>query len=276
MTHRATGRGKVIVYRNTGEFVQAGLYNFDIDWPELKQAHRDWLTANIFAILRAPGSITLKGQASRTGDADHNVHLSVQRLGEVVTYLRRNVTAPFNVRRIEPVGEFAAAAAGQVDEQEDEYYRSVLLSAWRRPDPPPPPTPTPTPTPTPFLLPCGYYDFWIRYNTGLKTAWVLSVGRAGFLDTGGAMIRVRPTFEHFNVAMASQGFSSGQRQRLWDSYEGEPGPNGGYTAIANLREEIARITQQKRSEGCSQDTYRPGPLQPNPGRGTRDSQGHRS
>jgi hypothetical protein len=269
MTHHATGAGKVIVY-STGQLVRAGLYNFDIDWPEVKKEHKDWLKANVFDILAASGSITLKGQASRTGRSAHNMHLSVSRLVEVVTFLRSRITAPFNIRRVDAVGEFAAAGAGQFDDLEDEYYRSVIIAAWRRPEPPPPPPPPP------FQLPCSYYDFWKRYNTGLKNAWVLSMASGSFEDRGGPVARVMPSFENFNMAMGAQGFTPAERERLWDSYNGEPGPNGGYDIINNLPREIERMEAQRRRDGCSGSNYDPGPLRQNPRRGHRDTEGFRS
>ena len=176
MTHRATGEGKILPYRNTGETVQAALYNFDIDWAEVKLDHQNWLRQNIFPILRAVGSITLVGQASRSDDEVHNLHLSRNRVNAVLEFLRRNVREPFNIRQIDAVGEGPAAAAGQPDGPlgENEWYRSVLLSAWRRPDPPPRP---PRPSRPPGARRFGWRE--VQAGAGEPPRWTI----AGSTDT---------------------------------------------------------------------------------------------
>jgi outer membrane protein OmpA-like peptidoglycan-associated protein len=107
-----TGDGKVLVYSLTNEPIQGGLYNFDIDWHETKPAHTAWLDLHVIPLLRAKGSVALKGQASRTDTDERNLDLSNRRLADVLGYLRRRVTFAFEVRRIGAVGERAAAAAG--------------------------------------------------------------------------------------------------------------------------------------------------------------------
>jgi hypothetical protein len=160
-SEQSAENGKVWPYRLTGEPIQVGLYDFDVNGHALKVLHMEWLAAHIVPVLRGMGSMAVLGQASRTGDEHSNLVLSGRRIDSVVAYLRNMVGAPINLRRMETVGEMAAAAAGHADAQESEFYRSVIVSAWYRPTPPPDPPPPP---PRPFRLPCGYYDFWIRFT----------------------------------------------------------------------------------------------------------------
>ena len=62
------------------------------------------------------------------------------------------------------------------------------------------------------------------------------LARIGVQDRGGPRMRARPSFPHFIHALRAQGFSSAERQRLRDCYEGEPGPNDGHYASEILLE----------------------------------------
>ena len=143
MTRRRTGAGQVTAIP-AGDRVSAVLSNFDIDWHELKPEHQQWLDQYAVPKIREGGSISVEGRASRTGSHEHNQALSERRLREVLAYVRQRAGREFRSAQSVALGEQAAASSGWPDDTEDAWYRSVVVTAWSKPDPPPPQKTTPT------------------------------------------------------------------------------------------------------------------------------------
>lgn len=147
-----SGRGGNVAdfSRECGD-VEAKLFGFGVNSAELRGRHIAWLDDYVVPILADGGSLSLVGEASRTGTNRHNQGLSVDRAHSVLEYVRRHVHGPvrgldatmlpFEVPTFRGVGERAAARVGQRDGTEDAYYRAVRVRAWARPNPPAPPAP---------------------------------------------------------------------------------------------------------------------------------------
>jgi len=136
-----SGPGHIVSEHNT-EGIWGRLSNFDTGSAVLKLEHTTFLEANVVPILRAGGSLRLIGLASRLGNSDHNKMLSRYRLDGAIAFLRAAAPGGFLVARDEPDGEQAARWAGVADDHDNnEAWRSIIFSAWRRHDPPPPPPP---------------------------------------------------------------------------------------------------------------------------------------
>jgi outer membrane protein OmpA-like peptidoglycan-associated protein len=120
--------------------VAGRLYDFDVGKARLKPAHARWLIGEVVPLLNSHGSVSVSGLASRTATDSFNLSLSRLRAAAVLRFLRENTRRSFNVRSEDWRGEAAAAAAGQPDDTEDDWYRAVIVSAWSRPTPPPVPT----------------------------------------------------------------------------------------------------------------------------------------
>jgi hypothetical protein len=200
------------------------------------------------------------------------------------------------------VGEQAAEHYGEPDDRENDWWRSVIVLAiplgashWRPGggggggsggggsgrgssdgggggDPgrrgqggqgggggqvPPPPLPTPP------LLPCEYYDFEIRFNSGLRTAWALSINdimRGPLQSSSGdgveLLVYVKPDRSQFLLAMSLQQFTHGQAQRLYDWYQGEPLPMGPHAFLHDVGRRIDRLRGERR-QGCTGTHYDP-------------------
>lgn len=113
------------------------LWDFELNKWALRHRHKQWLDQEILPLLNNGGSVSVEGQASRTGLSGHNRRLSWARAQAVLRYLRENTHRAFGVRYQESRGEERAAEAGQADNTEDDWYRAVRVSAWSRPIPPP-------------------------------------------------------------------------------------------------------------------------------------------
>ncbi|NNF38175.1 MAG: OmpA family protein, partial [Gemmatimonadetes bacterium] len=87
MSHGTRG-GRVADYTEAWEQEEAKLYDFGINSAQLGEAHRRWLSNRVVPILVRGGSITVVGEASRTGSFRHNDALSLRRAKAVLAYLR--------------------------------------------------------------------------------------------------------------------------------------------------------------------------------------------
>jgi hypothetical protein len=123
--------------------VEGKLFAFGIAAAELRAGHIGWLDEYVVPILSSGGSVTLAGEASRTGSAGRNLGLSIRRAQSVLDHLRRRARGPvssrqevFEVSAIGGEGETAAAAAGLEDGSEAAFYRAVRVKAWGKPVPP--------------------------------------------------------------------------------------------------------------------------------------------
>jgi hypothetical protein len=76
------------------------------------------------------------------------------------------------------------------------------------------------------------------------------------------------------MAATGAAFSQDERQRLWDSYEGESGLNGGQEFLRSVDRRIAGLEEERAQLGCSSTPYESPRLRPSLGR-HRDSQGDR-
>lgn len=127
--------------------VQAKLWGFAVNSADLKDVHKRWLSDYVLPILKDGGSVSLVGEASRTGSSQHNLALSKRRASNIAAYLYFVSGTHFAVniahggRTDLGFGEAAAAWAGHADGTEDAYFRAVRVRAWKKPAPPPPPPP---------------------------------------------------------------------------------------------------------------------------------------
>jgi hypothetical protein len=98
------------------------LYNFDVDWAELKEEHKKHLRLRAVPLLQAdPTRIAwVTGKASRTGNEEHNLALSNQRAESVVVFLHKEEGVALNRMLRFGVGSSAAKVDG-----EDAHARSV-------------------------------------------------------------------------------------------------------------------------------------------------------
>src|SRR5262249_26565340 len=150
---------KITIYYKTATAICGRIDNFPTCGVQLEHGARTLLRTrtNIVPILRAGGSLSLTGLASRQGDPQRNLDLSRQRVDAVLAFLRAEAGSGFRVQSNVAQGEQAAALAGVRDGNNDEQWRSVTFSAWNRPAPPPPPPP-PAPPPPVCGQPTGTYQ----------------------------------------------------------------------------------------------------------------------
>lgn len=128
---RATGPGKVesrpIPPSEPTTEVFVSLFNYDIDGDTLKPEHEAFLKNTVVPFLFTPSvKVRLRGEASRSGKADHNQDLSQRRVDKVLAFLNRNGMTGTQFER-SAAGETDAAAALQADGTEDEKFRAVVV-----------------------------------------------------------------------------------------------------------------------------------------------------
>ncbi len=135
------GPGKISLYAKTPSRIQALLYNFDVNSPDLKPEHIDWMKDNVTQyIARREMASSVIGLASRTGDNAYNVRLSKARAHAVSQQLFL-LHPKMPTETMIYVGEEAAALIGVKDGVEDEKWRSVLFTVFEDKLPAPPPSP---------------------------------------------------------------------------------------------------------------------------------------
>lgn len=138
--------GGVADYTDTCGIVEGKLYGFAVNSVELKEQHIRWLDEFVVPILEDGGSVSLVGEASRTGSASYNKLLSQRRAQKVLEHLQlqqRTAFSRYDLGSVSAVGELAAKKAGLRDGTEDAFYRAVLVRAWGKPNVPAPPQPKP-------------------------------------------------------------------------------------------------------------------------------------
>ena len=141
------GPGHIFVFEQNPSMIRARLSNFDLSQARLKPEHEHWLTQHALGFLHRGGSLRVIGLASRNGDPGFNLRLSRRRADAVVHFLRAREHKSFKVALNEALGEEAARIARLPNGNDDERWRSVILSVWDRPEPPPPPPPAPVAPP---------------------------------------------------------------------------------------------------------------------------------
>jgi hypothetical protein len=103
-----TGPGKTTVLGKSPREIsrESNLYNFDIDSPGLKAEHKQWLDSDVVPLLKASpkATVSLRGNASRSGEKDHNRALSRGRAEEVKKYLVSKGVDPKQVVKTEGAG----------------------------------------------------------------------------------------------------------------------------------------------------------------------------
>jgi outer membrane protein OmpA-like peptidoglycan-associated protein len=125
---------------STVERAQIRLTGFAISSSVLTTEHKAALDQKIVPILKAGGSVSIAGLASRSGGADFNSRLSADRANSTYDYLKAATKGVVRARVGEAVygqGESVAAASGMADGTEDAFYRAVEVSAWTKITPPP-------------------------------------------------------------------------------------------------------------------------------------------
>jgi len=115
------------------------LFNFDVDSDALKHEHRVGLLDGVVPQLRAGGSISVVGLASRSGARGHNRALSGSRAERTMAFLRHEAPNGFVAKQVIGFGELKAVEEGQPDGTEDPRFRSVIVLMGRGADPPPTP-----------------------------------------------------------------------------------------------------------------------------------------
>jgi hypothetical protein len=168
--------GKIQEYGSRApDTIAAKLFNFEIGKFAIKPEHSNWLISVVAPKLRAGGSLTIIGLASRTGSDNFNMQLSQNRLRAVIDLLRKQVTNDFKIALEVAKGERAAMYAGEMDGVENESWRGVIISVWNKPEPPPPPPPPP-PQPRPQSDPeeRKFFKRWLGF--GVKSGGQLGIG----------------------------------------------------------------------------------------------------
>ena len=130
---------------SAGPLVHGVLHHFAIGGAALSQAQRNWLNHKVAPLLRRGGSVSLVGQASRSGGEGFNKRLSEKRADAVRLHLEKQANQCFQYAYFGGVGESAAAQAGQADGTEDGQYRAVVVLAHAKTEPPKPKLPPPKP-----------------------------------------------------------------------------------------------------------------------------------
>jgi hypothetical protein len=133
---KRTGPGKIFAFptnwRWDGDILWADadvlLYNFDVDGSELKEQHKDFLHKQLvldFAI-NTEARVTMVGQASLSGESNHNEVLSESRAKSVRDYFVSKGVAQKQFRP-KPGEVIAVGDAPSGPAKEDERDRSVTL-----------------------------------------------------------------------------------------------------------------------------------------------------
>lgn len=141
---RATGPGRVQV-KQKADIVSVLLYNYDVDRADLKVEHMAHLRDHVVTLFQKPKApfVFLRGMASRTSTALHNLQLSNKRVEIVIGFLKDKGVPPDRLRQVDFVGE---GKSKQADGVESDWDRAVLLEITPRAVPP-------SPDPPPITLP---------------------------------------------------------------------------------------------------------------------------
>ena len=158
--------------KSSGGITLGVLHHFRIGDATLHSSHKDWLSQKVVPLLKAGGSISIVGQASRSGSDQTNKILSERRAASVRGFLEQAARQSFPFQVVTGTGESAAASAGQKDGKEDGYFRSVIIIAHSRPTPPDPKVITQPPAPTPPAE--EPTDIWIGVGEGHSGDLVLA------------------------------------------------------------------------------------------------------
>jgi hypothetical protein len=122
--------GEIYVYAQEKELLSALLYNFEVNSAAVKTQHSNWLKANTPRYFARDMKSIVVGLASRTGNDDLNMKLSMHRATNVDTIFR--ALAPPNARPVMDLrlafGEDAAAITGIKDGVEDRRWRAVFFA----------------------------------------------------------------------------------------------------------------------------------------------------
>jgi hypothetical protein len=123
-----------------GPVHHAHLYDFDVDGATLKEAHKQYLRGRVLNLLKLDSTrvATVTGNASRTGDKDHNTILSTQRAKAVITFVRDEGGIDLSRMSLFGAGSDAASAPG-----ENPRARSVDVDVTPKPTAPMPTPPPP-------------------------------------------------------------------------------------------------------------------------------------
>jgi OmpA family len=133
---RRTGRGKIFAFptnwRWDGNVLFADadvlLYNFDVDGSDLKEQHKDFLYKQLVVHfgINTEARVTIVGQASLSGESNHNDVLSENRAKGVRDYFVSKGVAP-NQFMPKPAEVIALGDAPSGPAKEDERDRSITL-----------------------------------------------------------------------------------------------------------------------------------------------------
>ena len=150
---RKTGPGKIDIntrYAGPG-MIKALLYNFDIDGDSIKIEHRMFLQSKVVPLLQeSRGHIWMQGSASRSGDNQHNMQLSRQRINNIAVVLR-SVGIANSQMQLDAIGEEQAQAHAMEDEK-DRAVALVVIPMAKDSPPPPRRIPPPPPVNTQFKI----------------------------------------------------------------------------------------------------------------------------
>jgi hypothetical protein len=193
--------GKIQEYGSQApDTIAAKLFNFEIGKFAIKPEHSSWLISVVSPKLRAGGSLTIIGLASRTGSDDFNMQLSDNRLRAVIDLLRKQVPNNFKVAHEVAKGEQAAMYAGEIDGVENENWRGVIISVWNKPNPPPPPPQKPNYYPAEPK----FFKRWLGF--GVKSGGQLGV--AGVESTTAYVVNLGD-LETFDLQIISRRWGPG-------------------------------------------------------------------
>ncbi len=134
--YQATGPGRVEIVTDdkvTGT-LEALLYNFDFDdfsghkFHPLKTAHANFLSSRVFPLIEGNrGNIWLRGSASKIGETDWNMTLSMVRAGQVQAFLLDG-----GIKSEQIVANAVGESLAKRHSEDDPRDRGVYL--WVRPN----------------------------------------------------------------------------------------------------------------------------------------------
>ena len=155
MAHASSGSGHVVVNKGAPSGgIRAVLSNFDVDSDHLKAEHTAFLSKRVLPLISGKSSrVWLRGEASHTGTAAHNLELSNHRAAKVADYLvslgypRSNIVS-------EGVGDSLAGPrrAENAEARAVSILASALATIPTRPPAPPIPIPVTRPRNTHFKI----------------------------------------------------------------------------------------------------------------------------
>ncbi len=151
----------VLELADSGAITPVGrLYNFATGRSELLPVHEQWLRSKIVPELRrsSPVYIRLWGYASKSGSAQLNQRLSLERAAAAKRYLEQCVAQSLDLVEVGGYGESRSAGP---ETDNSPIYRAVDVYVYRTPVPPPRPV---SPPDVSMRVPNVYFGLGVKFG----------------------------------------------------------------------------------------------------------------